>query len=94
MKSFHQTLLCGLLLAGALLAPPAHAADGKGVFMTECAECHSAAQGKNKKGPSMFGVGGGGPPPPPPQKQKKKKLKHASINKKKKIPTKKISFYI
>ncbi|CAD0326346.1 c-type cytochrome [Xanthomonas hortorum] len=62
MKSLHKTLLCaplaGLLLAGALLAPAARAADGKGVFMTECAECHSAAQGKNKKGPSMFGVAG------------------------------------
>lgn len=25
--------------------------------MAECAECHSATQGKNKKGPSMFGIG-------------------------------------
>ncbi|WDM69135.1 MULTISPECIES: c-type cytochrome [Xanthomonas] len=62
MKSFHIRSLCaplaGLLLAGAMLAPPAWAADGKGTFLTECAECHSAAQGKNKKGPSMFGVAG------------------------------------
>ncbi|WOB49041.1 c-type cytochrome [Xanthomonas hydrangeae] len=62
MKSLHKTLLCvplaGLLLASAAFTPSARAADGKGVFVTECAECHSAAQGKNKKGPSMFGVAG------------------------------------
>ncbi|MCC4589077.1 c-type cytochrome [Xanthomonas sp. NCPPB 1067] len=62
MKSRIPRLLCaplaGLLLAGALPAPSAHAADGKSTFLAECAECHSAAQGKNKKGPSMFGVAG------------------------------------
>ncbi|MBB4132664.1 MULTISPECIES: c-type cytochrome [unclassified Xanthomonas] len=62
MKSLRNTLLCaplaGLLLAGALVSPSARAGDGKSVFMTECAECHSAAQGKNKKGPSLFGVTG------------------------------------
>ena len=63
MHPFHKTLLCaplaGLLLACATLAPPARAADGAGkdTFMAECAECHSATQGKNKKGPSMFGIG-------------------------------------
>ncbi|MCC5088880.1 cytochrome c family protein [Xanthomonas campestris] len=60
MKSFHTTLLCtqlaGLLLAGALLPGSARAADGKSVFISECAECHSATQGKNKKGPSLFGI--------------------------------------
>ncbi|MCC4609415.1 c-type cytochrome [Xanthomonas campestris] len=60
MHPFHKTLLCaplaGLLLAGATLATPARAADGKSVFATECAECHSATQGKNKKGPSLFGI--------------------------------------
>ncbi|APO93608.1 c-type cytochrome [Xanthomonas vesicatoria] len=60
MKSFHTTLLCaplaGLLLAGALLPASARAADGKSVFISECAECHSATQGKNKKGPSLFGI--------------------------------------
>ncbi|NIJ95248.1 cytochrome c [Xanthomonas campestris] len=60
MPSFPKTLLCaslaGLLLAGATLTAPARAADGKSVFASECAECHSAAQGKNKKGPSLFGI--------------------------------------
>ncbi|MEA9564998.1 MULTISPECIES: c-type cytochrome [Xanthomonas] len=60
MKSFHPTLFCaslaGLLLAGALLPGSARAADGKSVFISECAECHSATQGKNKKGPSLFGI--------------------------------------
>jgi len=31
---------------------------GKDVFATECAECHSVREGKNKKGPSMFAVVG------------------------------------
>ncbi|AZR26849.1 c-type cytochrome [Xanthomonas vasicola pv. arecae] len=50
--------LAGLLLAGALPMPSAHAADGAGILLTECGECHSAKQGKNKKGPSLFGVAG------------------------------------
>ena len=39
----------------------AHAADarhGSSVFQEECAECHSMTAGKNKKGPSLFGVVG------------------------------------
>ncbi|MEA5124365.1 c-type cytochrome [Xanthomonas floridensis] len=60
MHPFNKTLMCaslaGLLLAGTTLATPARAADGKSVFTTECAECHSATQGKNKKGPSLFGI--------------------------------------
>ncbi|MDD3326439.1 MAG: c-type cytochrome [Zoogloea sp.] len=31
---------------------------GGDVFAEECAECHSVREGKNKKGPSMFGVVG------------------------------------
>lgn len=31
---------------------------GKDVFATECAECHSVREGKNKKGPTAFGVVG------------------------------------
>ncbi|MCC8536494.1 c-type cytochrome [Xanthomonas codiaei] len=60
MHPFNKTLMCaslaGLLLAGTTLSTPARAADGKSVFTTECAECHSATQGKNKKGPSLFGI--------------------------------------
>lgn len=40
---------------------PVQAADvrhGEDVFAQECAECHSAREGKNKKGPSLFAVTG------------------------------------
>ncbi len=49
------------VLAGAVSLPARAAGDvdkGKDVFATECAECHSAREGKNKKGPSMFAVVG------------------------------------
>lgn len=36
----------------------ADVARGGDVFAEECAECHSVREGKNKKGPSMFGVVG------------------------------------
>lgn len=45
----------------AALAAPAHAGDaaaGGKVFATECGECHSVREGKDKKGPSLFGVWG------------------------------------
>ena len=38
---------------------PAFAGDasaGAEVFKSECAECHSIKEGRNKKGPSLFGV--------------------------------------
>jgi cytochrome c len=58
----HKPLCCavlaGLLAFAALVAAPARAADGSGTFLAECAECHSAAKGKNKKGPSLFGIAG------------------------------------
>ena len=31
---------------------------GKDVFATECAECHSVREGKNKKGPTLFAIVG------------------------------------
>jgi cytochrome c len=49
------------LAAGGLAAPAAPAGDaaaGKDVFKTECAECHAVAEGRNKKGPSLFGIVG------------------------------------
>lgn len=49
------------VLACALAMPPAHAADaaaGSDVFKAECAECHSVRAGRNKKGPSLFGIVG------------------------------------
>lgn len=52
----------GVALLALSFNQPARAAGdvpkGKDVFETECAECHSVREGKNKKGPSMFGVVG------------------------------------
>jgi cytochrome c len=45
----------------AALAPVARAGDaaaGAKVFATECAECHSVREGKDKKGPSLYGIVG------------------------------------
>lgn len=50
-----------LLLGWALGSPLAVAGDaaaGADVFKSECAECHSVKQGRNKKGPSLFGIVG------------------------------------
>jgi len=54
---------CGAALALAALAgaPPLHAGDtsaGAAVFASECSVCHSVVQGKNKVGPSLFGIVG------------------------------------
>ena len=54
-------LAAPVLLAWLALANQAIAADaghGAKVFDEECAECHSAAPGRNKKGPSLFAVVG------------------------------------
>jgi cytochrome c len=51
------TLVFGWVLA----SPSARAGDasaGSDVFKTECSECHSIKEGRNKKGPSLFGVVG------------------------------------
>lgn len=39
-------------------ATASDAAAGAKVFATECAECHSVREGKDKKGPSLFGIVG------------------------------------
>lgn len=55
---------CALMMAvacygaGALPALAGDAGAGADVFKQECAECHSVKQGKNKKGPSLFGIVG------------------------------------
>ncbi|CAH0356204.1 cytochrome c family protein [Aquabacterium sp. CECT 9606] len=50
-------LLCALPLAW---AASAHAEGdpkrGAAVFATQCSECHSAREGKDRKGPSLFAV--------------------------------------
>lgn len=57
-----RAFLATALLAGWLLAPAAaragDAGAGADVFKSECAECHSVKEGRNKKGPSLFGIVG------------------------------------
>lgn len=50
-------LFCAWLLAPAA-ATAGDAKAGQDVFKAECAECHSVAEGRNKKGPSLFGIVG------------------------------------
>jgi cytochrome c len=60
----HRNRILSLFLAAPILLaylPSANAADaghGAKVFDEECAECHSAKPGKNKKGPTLFAVAG------------------------------------
>jgi cytochrome c len=57
-----RAVVATALLAAWMLAPTvASAGDasaGADVFKSECAECHSVKEGKNKKGPSLFGIVG------------------------------------
>ncbi len=55
MKNIIYATALSALTCFALNAMPAHA-KGVDVFASECAECHSAKEGKNKKGPSLFAV--------------------------------------
>lgn len=60
-RFFPSLSVVACVLACALAMPPAHAADaaaGSDVFKAECAECHSIRAGRNKKGPSLFGIVG------------------------------------
>lgn len=57
IPTLSRAALGGALLTSALVPVAVHAADpGARVFMSECSECHSVANGKNKEGPSLFGV--------------------------------------
>lgn len=53
-------IVCGIVvLAWASLAQAAgDAAAGEAVFKRTCAVCHTAEEGKNKIGPSLYGVVG------------------------------------
>lgn len=56
-KAAHYAVMMGVLGYGAAV----HAGDadaGKDVFKQECSECHTVKEGKNKKGPSLFGIVG------------------------------------
>ena len=47
-----------LVLLGATPARAGDAASGDRLFRTQCAACHSTEPGRNKIGPSLFGVVG------------------------------------
>lgn len=51
-------LTTGWVAATPLAHASGDAAAGKDVFKSECAECHTVKEGRNKKGPSLFGVVG------------------------------------
>jgi cytochrome c len=56
-----RTILPLFLLLALAWHEPAHgqdAASGQAVFQAQCSVCHSAAQGQNMTGPSLFGVVG------------------------------------
>lgn len=60
-KLFLGLSAASLVFGCALASPLARAADataGADVFKSECAECHSVKEGRNKKGPSLFGIVG------------------------------------
>ncbi|CAN1518930.1 cytochrome c family protein [Limnohabitans sp. B9-3] len=49
----------GLLIVALTIATSSQAADlksGVKLFNSECSECHTMKEGKNKKGPSIYGV--------------------------------------
>lgn len=60
MKNAKHTLtsIAALVLAAPLAQAAGDAGHGKQVYQEECADCHSITAGKNKKGPSLFGVVG------------------------------------
>jgi len=58
---FSVQLLATMWLGGAsnVFADPAgDPVAGEDVFAGECSDCHSVKMGKNKKGPSLFGIVG------------------------------------
>lgn len=62
LRRMSRGSVVAVLVIGWMLASPMlHAGDasaGADVFKAECAECHSPREGKNKKGPSLFGIVG------------------------------------
>lgn len=59
IKTAHAAfgLLCILTVAGGP-AIAADAANGEAIFKKRCAACHTVEAGKNKVGPTLFGVVG------------------------------------
>lgn len=56
MKRARTALLMSLALMAATGVNAGDAAAGAKVFAAECSECHSVHEGKDKKGPSLFGI--------------------------------------
>ncbi|TCJ18401.1 c-type cytochrome [Parasulfuritortus cantonensis] len=64
MADRKSIVTAALLILAAAQAPAFAAGDagkGQGVFKEQCAECHSVEAGRNRKGPSLFGVLGRAP---------------------------------
>lgn len=60
-QSMRCLVVAGFLFGWMVTSSTASAGDasaGSSVFKTECSECHSVKEGRNKKGPSLFGVVG------------------------------------
>lgn len=60
-QGLHLAAMAVMATSWAAASPPALAGDanaGKDVFKSECAECHTVKEGRNKKGPSLFGIVG------------------------------------
>jgi len=53
-----RALAAALVAAAPLAQAAGDAAKGAAIFASDCAECHSAKEGKDKKGPTMFEVVG------------------------------------
>jgi cytochrome c len=62
LRQFLRRVSAAALFFGWPLVPsPAFAGDvsaGSNVFKSECAECHTIRQGRNKKGPSLYAIVG------------------------------------
>jgi cytochrome c len=58
---FHRLIVPSVLVVSAFVSGTALAADpaaGEKQFKAKCAVCHTVEQGKNKIGPSLFGIVG------------------------------------
>lgn len=51
-----QMLAATSLMYASVAAAAGDPSAGEDVFASECSDCHSVVKGKNKKGPSLFGV--------------------------------------
>lgn len=56
--SISSILAAALLLGTAAASAAGDPKKGTDTFTEECGDCHSTVAGKNKKGPSLFGVVG------------------------------------